>query len=219
MLVAAMMLTFVGPIEAAFFQGTTSTNFKNPSLVGSTTTIVNGVPTSTFTTGIGQPNSLTMTGTSFDVVAESSFNIAHLVYFNGSTDTNTAAINVDVDESLTFTSPFNETKTSTFSFHFELTPNSTGDPILDADILTPINVFSQQAFAYGGVSYSLKLLGFSIGSNLVSQFVLPEGSTVESNLIGTITTEPNPNLPEPSTFIILGMGAISLLAYAWRRRK
>jgi len=37
---------------------------------------------------------------------------------------------------------------------------------------------------------------------------------IGSNLLGIIET-----VPEPSTPILLGIGAISLLGYAWRRRK
>jgi hypothetical protein len=215
LVVAAMALTCVGRTQAAFFQGTTSADFMNPKPAGTTTTITNGVPTSTFTSGAGTPNILTLTGTSFDFDPETPFNVAQLSYHNGVTNIDSAATDVDVNVILAFTAPFGGTKTCSFTFHFEMTPNGTGDPVKDADTLTPVNVYSQQTFSYGGETYILKLLGFSDGSSIVNSFVLPESRTVTSDLVGVITT----NIPEPSILVLLGMGAMGLLSYTWRRRK
>jgi hypothetical protein len=213
--ISAMALTCVGRTQAAFFQGTTSADFLNPRPTGTSTTISNGVPASTFTSGTGTPNVLTLTGTSFDFDPETPFNVAQLSYHNGVTDLNSVATDVDANVFLAFTAPFGGTKTCSFTFHFDMTPNTTGDPVRDADTLTPVNVYSQQTFSYEGDTYILKLLGFSDGSSIVNSFVLPESKTVTSNLVGVITT----NIPEPSTLVMLGMGAMGLLSYGWRRQK
>ena len=48
-----------------------------------------------------------------------------------------------------------------FSFYINNTPNTTGDPLLDADIVTIGNTSPPAEFEYLGADYILEVLGFS----------------------------------------------------------
>jgi hypothetical protein len=74
---------------------------------------------------------------------------------------------------------------------------------------------SGNAFAgatYTVADYQTRLGTFGTINNLPSTYRIDYGSG--SN--GSITLAP---VPEPSTLTLLGIGAISLIAYAWRRRQ
>ena len=72
-------------------------------------------------------------------------------------------------------------------------------------------------FLYNGSSYTTidDPLGVKTfidgidGNTLVGYYI--DSSNVNHGFVATV--------PEPSTFILLGLGAITLLGYAWRRRK
>jgi hypothetical protein len=61
---------------------------------------------------------------------------------------------------------------------------------------------------YNYVDYSPSLEGWTVGYNLGFY-----GNEIIYHMVSEGT------VPEPSTFTLLGMGAVGLLAYAWRRRK
>ena len=111
---------------------------------------------------------------------------------------------------LDFISPGNFAKSFTFDFDVELTPNNTGDPVLDADVLTPPSFFSPQTFTFEGEELTLALLGFEQDGTVVENFVLPENAATTANLIAQINESP-PKVPEPTSMLglLLGVGAIA----------
>lgn len=209
-------LAFAGnPVAAALFQGSSLAAFGTPSPSAPPVvfSIANGDPTSTFTMGDGAPfssppNQLDLTGKSFDVDPEVQFALLDATYFNGITAIGSTVDSVPVTVSLSFTSPFAGTEDFSFSFDFEITPNTTGDPVLDADILTPVNVFASESFTVGTETYTLKLLGFSTdgGVTITPEFVLPELDSVDATLYAKLTTEVAP-VPEPLSLVLWGLGA------------
>jgi len=132
---------------------------------------------------------------SFVATAGQLFNLGNLTYRNGSTwDEFNGDFALTV--SLALNTPLAATEQFNFLFNILNTPNLTGNPVLDADILrfSVVNLPSQ-TFQYDGVSYTLQLVGFSSdnGKTLLSEFKSPEGSTAAASLYGEITsTTPAP---------------------------
>jgi hypothetical protein len=92
-------------------------------------------------------------------------------------------------------------ETFIFNFVMEGTPNKTGDPVKDADILTFPKAFATGGLIIGDRRYIISLLGFQQNGNLVNEFVLPENDTVTTELVGKIISheivpERNQELPE-----------------------
>ena len=81
--------------------------------------------------------------------------------------------------------------------------NLRGDEYMDAAIYT----LNHPEFGY---PYTSVILGPSLDVNGLPQQI---------PYYGVWLFRPAMVVPEPSTFVLFGIGAISLLAYAWRRRR
>ena len=107
---------------------------------------------------------------------------------------------------------------------FDLTPNLTGDPVLDADFLTFSTGVPTTTFNVGSDVYTLKLFGFSqdSGATILDHFTLPEDQSTRASLYGEITPSAQPpppvdtTVPEPAT---LSMTALGLSLAGWMRRR
>ena len=206
-------LSLASPSTAQVFSGNSSGIFEEPIPASATFT---GVGTNQFTFGIpsssvDRSNQLTFTGTDFSTETDTPFEVGTLTYFNGIT----LLAGVDVElipftVTLDFISPENFAESFTFTFDVEITPNNTGDPVLDADILTPPSFFPPQTFTFEGEELTLALLGFEQDGSIVENFVLPENAATTANLIAQINESP-PKVPEPTAMLglLLGVGAIA----------
>jgi hypothetical protein len=69
---------------------------------------------------------------------------------------------VDLNVMVSLSSPINtDYNFSSFAFSITNTPNNTGNPVVDGDIVTLGNNTTGNTFTYAGTEYTLDILGFS----------------------------------------------------------
>jgi hypothetical protein len=225
--------------KAATFEGSASAVFGTPT--PNSGVEFSGVGTNVFSTGeifdsSSTANIFAVDGMDFSTTEENQFAIADLSYTNGVTATGSTVDSVPLDLTLDFTTPSGLSETFTFTFDFNFTANTTGDPVLDADNLSILDVFSSTNFEVEGQLYTLELLGFSNndGATISNSFTLPEDATTTSQLLGRISPpdgSPNPDpdpdpKPDPDTaktpestssaaLVLLGIGVV----FSWKNRR
>jgi hypothetical protein len=166
-------------------------------------------------------NQFTFDGLGFSGVNENDpFAIGLFDYRNGSTYNSTGINGVDLQVGLTLTSPTAVSDNYTFSFNIINTPNNTGNPVTDGDIVNVASAYSPTAFSFGGIDYTLNLLGFSSdgGATIRNDFSSPEGGQQRALLYARITSEIPHGVPEPASLSFVGMGLIALVGLIRRRR-
>lgn len=151
------------------------------------------------------------------------FDVGHFTYLNGTTNTGTAVDSVSLGIALSLTSPSDADPAASFysyNFGIDLTPNTTGNPLLDADIVTILNGITATTFTSGGSLYTLALQGFSTdgGVTFTSQFLSPEGSTATADIYARIIPSVT-DVPEPFTVSLFGAGLAGVSAIRRRRKK
>ncbi len=112
---------------------------------------------------------------------------------------------------------------SNMTLNFDLTtPEGSGDLLT---IINGLTVAPNTAITFGTNPNTVgeyRLIGGNFGTPVLSYFVLP---VAPMGMAYSLSTTVDPGfidltvVPEPSTFALLGAGAIGLLGYAWRRRQ
>lgn len=219
-LVLALTLV-VPPVHAIVFDGSAVGSWSNV-VNGATFTITNGDAggTADFEFGVAQPttNLFTFNGKGSDGGAGWSgdvntvFLVGDFSYRNGETASGTAFTGVDangnsqggvtLDIDLHIANPLALTQTFSFPFSITLTTNSTGDPVLDGDIVDILAGLTTTSFLFGGTAYTLELLGFSTdgGNTITTQFNSPENTTALAGVYAQITTA---TIPEPGSMVLV----------------
>lgn len=149
-------------------------------------------------------------------VDDALFHFGDLSYRNGSVyghDFTGAGLSID----LAISSPTTVVETFSFGLEVENVPNNTGNAVTDGDIAKIVGNVPDQYFSFGGVNYTLELMGFSDdnGATLTTQFQVPEASTASVGLYGRITEVTPVPLPASLPLVLIGLAP---LAWTARRR-
>jgi hypothetical protein len=156
----------------------------------------------------------------FEANSEQSFKVGEIAYFNGLTFTGDQS--VDGALGIEFDVPSLANQSFNFFFGFTITPNLTGDPVLDGDILSFTFDGAPQVFEVNGIEYTLVLDGFDIDADgIVDDFNLnlPELGTAFADVYATFTTSiPSVVIPLPGAAGLAIAGGLPL-ALARRRSR
>ena len=213
-------------LQAAPIIGGSSGTFENPIGPG-VPSDVTGVGTNFFTWGdgsaFGSPSSsLGFAGTAFSTFTETVFSFGTLTFFNGTIAEATQADSVDLEVTLSLTTPAGVNQEFTYLMQLINTLN-TSDPNASADIINFPNFFPDQTFNVNDTLHTLKLIGFGAvsggGFTTISSFNVLEGQSASADLLGKVTVETNEVIPEPSTYLLFGIGILSIIGMSYRRRK
>ena len=148
-------------------------------------------------------------GAGWSSAAGTPFKVGDFSYRNGAVSGHSFT-GADLFVDLNITSPDSITNTFTFGFDVTNTPNTTGDPVLDGDIVTINSAFSDVNFSYDGQIYTLALLGFSedAGQTITTGFNSPENTDAAAGLYGSITAPPPVPLPAAAWFMLTAIGGL-----------
>lgn len=174
-----------------------------------------GTPATSFDNQFSFDGSGSDGSSGWSTLNETAFLIGDFSYRNGSTYKSTGIDGVDLSIDLAITSPLGLLDTFAFDFSITNTSNTTGNPVLDGDIVTVTSSLSPTLFNYLGSDYTLELLGFSTdgGASITTDFSSPEGAIAAAGVYGRITQ--NAAVPEPSILAMMGIG---LLGFMFRRK-
>ncbi|MGD1704983.1 choice-of-anchor K domain-containing protein [Dapis sp. BLCC M229] len=208
-----MLLATTGKVEAITFAGTSSGSWGLPVVSAGAEFLSNenGGTNNRLTWGIPPASSfknyVQYDGLGFSTGLNTQFAVGDLTYRNGSTF-NSFNGDFPLEVKLSFTNPFNSAENFNYIFNIFNSPNITGDPVLDGDKLKfQANGLTSDTFNFGGVDYTLNLIGFSSdgGNTFLSEFNSPEGSTAEAMLYAEIV-----DVPEPTAVFGLGLLGVYL---------
>ncbi len=223
-LTAIALFSIVTPVQAFSATGVSQGSWGMPSNPSGSTFLSSKNAGSNNRLSWGVPaegsfsNYVQFDGVSIDASLNQPFRVGNLTYRNG-----TVSDSFDGDFPLNVTlelnSPTNISQSFRYDFNIFNTPNSTGDPVLDGDILRlSVSGVSSQSFQVDGQYYTLQLLGFSRdqGMTLLNEFRSPEGFVDRASLYGQIVAAEA--VPEPMTIAGLALAGVGLAAARLRRK-
>lgn len=140
------------------------------------------------------------TGLPFNTATNVGRPLGTLTYRNGLTESGTEPKgNLDFKLTLNLNQPTSLSKSFDFNFNNIVTSNTTGDPVLDGDILRfAFNGLSRDkidTIDTNGTNYTVELLGFFQNGNTTAEFNSPEQTTATATLFGQITIPDSQLLP------------------------
>jgi hypothetical protein len=159
-----------------------------------------------------------------NVSAGALFDLGHFQYFNGTTTVGTNLDAASLGIALTLTAPADAspaTSTYTYNFAIDITPNNTGNPVLDGDIVTIANGVTSSTFTSGGLTYTLALRGFSVdhGATFTNSFLSPENTLANADIYAVINQPALIGVPEPSSLVLLTCSMLGLVVMTRRGRQ
>lgn len=137
-------------------------------------------------------NFIQFDGKEFNTGLNQLFYLGELTYRNGTVLNNTNFQgDFPLEISLSFSDPVDREESFEFLFNIFETSNTTGDPVLDGDILRFSNAgLAQETFSFNGNLYTLELFGFQTDDGEYTtrgQFNSPEETVANASLFGKIS--------------------------------
>jgi hypothetical protein len=224
-------VTLSTPVRAITFSGVSSGMWgkPDPGSINNDSTFT-GVGTDFFTWGLPYPddkrfgtpaNSLKFAGGGFTTGVDSLFKIGDLTYFNGTVAFGTSVEKVPFSLKVGLNSPSKADEIFDFDFNLRNTPNTSENPIDNADSVYITPKLNNRTFAYKGNKYTLELTGFSQDGGLTNlkEFRVLEGATTTAAIYGKISAlppvQPPGRIPEPG--VVGGLSCLGI--YMLTRRK
>jgi len=227
---AMLWLAAIGAAQAVMFEGTARGRWVNPDAsfgftidnndIGGNATVEWGTPLSGSFSNRFVFDGIGSDGGSWSTPAETPFKVGDFSYRNGTVggaSHDLEGIELAID--LLLSSPLSLPEIFTFDFDVTSTPNTTGDPVLDGDIVTVSAAGAPTVFTHAGTDFTLDLLGFSSdgGATIRTDFSSPEGATADAELFARMTSEITA-VPEPGS-LGLALLAAAGAGLAHRRRR
>ncbi|MBO3461058.1 choice-of-anchor K domain-containing protein [Aetokthonos hydrillicola Thurmond2011] len=226
---AVTALGFTNQAQALTFSGSSAGRWGTPT-AGSINTnpVYTGVGTNSFTWGQAipddpnfgtPPNQLTFTGQSFSTETDSVFKVGQLAYFNGTVPEGTNVNSVPLNLRVSFNDPVSVNKVFDFNFNLVNTPNTSANPLDNADYVLITRNVSNSTFTFDDGQYTLELIGFSQddGKTNVNDFRVLEGERTTANLFAKITkVSSRRQVPEPTH--IIGLSVLGIYLVSRRQR-
>ncbi len=223
LLVSLGVLLFASNSYAILIAGSSSGIFTSPS--GSSWMVVGGVGTDYFTWGDAGfwgtgPNSLDFEGNTFSVEHDEVFSFGTLTYFNGTTAIGSEAESVNLEVTLSLSTPSGIEEDFSYNLGLINTPN-TASPIQSADYVIFPSLIPDNYFTVDGINYTLDFVGFGnitgSGFTTIDSLYVLEGYTASVELLGRFTVATP--VPEPSSILLVGSGLFGLVMYRHRKNK
>jgi hypothetical protein len=206
----ALLAAFAPGYTHAADAGTSTGTFLDPTPSCPPATC-SGIGTSSFSWGTGSPSSLSFSGSSFAPAPGETFKLGTLTLHNGVTDPGTEVSSVGLDVALSFNDDAGRNFTHHDTLSINTTPNSTGDPIADADFVW---------FTTGNFPYTFNVAEEATASVDIMAKLAPTGDQLQLISLTNPTEGGSVGvIPEPEIYALFLAGLGLMGSVISRRRK